>query len=390
METPVQKWQLGQLPLPRAVGDSPTKKAYPLSFKVRSEGYLSLTERVKPEKMFVDYSYRSSTMEKKHIINRVDQANKAFNTINKTFVTSVAEIACNDGYLLNEYATSHMEEVKTIVGIEPAKNLHRYNKAKVYGSFFNHQFGIFLGKQYGGFDIVHAHNVLPHTPKPVNMLRGIRAMLQPKGIALVGFQYLVDLLMNTQFYHFHHEHYSYLSVSAVRSMAWQAGLALLDFQHTDEHGGSMVCVLGRDDTFNAVEGDDKFRDTLSLEEIYLSDSATYDSFVERMHKQLDLFVEWTLRQPPKSLAIIFASAKATVILNLAANRGLKLDRFVHVYDDAPENWGHFVPGTLIPIREMETGERGKAVLFAPNLLDIAQSRLPQAEIVNIKDILIHG
>ena len=47
-----------------------------------------------------------------------------------------------------------------------------------------------------------------------------------------------------------------------------------------------------------------------------------------------------------------------MILNLAVERGLELDRFTCFYDDAEEKWGHSVPGTEIPIRPMRYDWQG--------------------------------
>ena len=46
-------------------------------------------------------------------------------------------------------------------------------------------------------------------------------------VAVIEFQYLVDLLTNTQFYHFYHEHYYYYTVAGFANLAEKAGLEMV-------------------------------------------------------------------------------------------------------------------------------------------------------------------
>ena len=106
-----------------------------------------------------------------------------------------------------------------------------------------------------------------------------------------------------------------------------------------------------------------------FERNYFSRGDIFANFMKRTERKLKNFVTYVNAQPTGTLAGVFASAKATVILNLAAERGLELDRFTCFYDDAVEKWGYSVPGTEIPIRAMHPIEKanGRAILFAPDL-----------------------
>ena len=401
---------LGNIPLARKL--TPPHEKYELGFRWLPEGNLRLTSPVEPDRMFADYTYRSSLQSAEHIQKRIRYASEAYESrlaqdaelypdiplhaaINETQPPqSISEIACNDGYMLNHYASSGKHTL--IVGVEPAKNLHSYihNDITVYGKFFDIEVGKAIRTLHGSFDIIHAHHVVAHTPAPANFLQGIRAMMNADSVAIVEFQYLVDLLTETQFYHFYHEHCHYLSLTGFAHYAQKAGLELVRVNRVTTHGGSLICALitandAEDGRQAAMQQQaDNIRNILEYETLYFSQPNLFARFMKRTERKLRNLVKYVNGQPPGTLNGLYASAKATVILNLAVERGLELDRFNCFYDDTAENWGHCVPGTQIEIKAMHPIEKasGRAILFAPNLEAHARGKLPDMEIINIEGI----
>ena len=381
---------LGSIPLANKL-ETPHER-YELGFRWLAEGNLRLTEFVDPKLMFSNYAYRSSTLSAEHVSSRMTYARRIYGVLNKTRKPkSVCEVACNDGYMLNRYAGND-DRYSTIVGVEPAENLHRYidDKVYAYARLMNARIGASIWNLHGAFDIIHAHDVLAHTPDPVDLLNGIGAMMDAHSVAVVEFQYLVDLLTNTQFYQFYHEHYYYYTVAGFANLAEKAGLEMVTAKRVEAQGGSILCTLVRkgdrdEDALKTVASDqspvaseklktgqDIYCETENdpnkiahFERNYFSRGDIFANFMKRTERKLKNFVTYVNAQPPGTLQGLFASAKATVILNLAVERGLELDRFTCFYDDAEEKWGHFVPGTEIPIRPMRAMEKtdGRAILF---------------------------
>ena len=386
---------LGNIPLANKL-ETPHER-YELGFRWLGEGNLRLTEFVDPKLMFCNYAYRSSTLSAEHVSSRMTYARRIYDRLNKARKPrSVCEVACNDGYMLNRYAGND-DRFTTIVGVEPAANLHRYidDKVYAYARLMNARIGASIWNLHGAFDIIHAHNVLAHTPNPVDLLNGIGALMDAHSVALVEFQYLVDLLTNTQFYHFYHEHYYYYTVAGFANVAEKAGLEMVTAKRVETQGGSILCTLVRKGDWDEDALHDIRCDTDSdpnkiahFERNYFSRGDIFANFMKRTDRKLKNFVQYVNAQPPGTLQGLFAGAKAAVILNLAAERGLELDRFTCFYDDAVEKWGHVVPGTEIPIRAMHPIEKanGRAILFAPDLADLVRHRLPDVEIINIEDV----
>ena len=386
---------LGNIPLANKL-ETPHER-YELGFRWLGEGNLRLTEFVDPSLMFSNYAYRSSTLSSEHVSSRMTYARRIYDRLNRTRKPkSVCEVACNDGYMLNRYAGND-DRFSTIVGVEPAANLHRYidDKVYAYARLMNARIGASIWNLHGAFDIIHAHNVLAHTPNPVDLLNGIGAVMDAHSVALVEFQYLVDLLTNTQFYHFYHEHYYYYTVAGFANVAEKAGLELVTAKRVEAQGGSILCTLVRKGDRNEEALHDIRCDTENdpnkiahFERNYFSRGDIFANFVKRVERKLKNFVTYVNAQPPGTLQGLFASAKATVILNLAVERGLELDRFTCFYDDAEEKWGHTVPGTEIPIRPMRAIEKanGRAVLFSPNLEGLITQRFPELEVISVENI----
>lgn len=382
---------LGRIPLPNKF-QLPHEK-YELGFRWLPEGNLRLTEFVDPKLMFSDYSYRSSLLSAEHVSSRMTYARQIYNRLNKVRPRSVCEVACNDGYMLNRYAGND-DRFTTIVGVEPAANLHRYidDKVYAYARLMNTRIGASIWNLHGAFDIIHAHNVLAHTPNPLDLLNGIGAVMDAHSVALIEFEYLLDTLINTQFYHFYHEHYYYYTVAGFANVAEKAGLEMVTAKRVEAQGGSILCTLVRknvidEDTLHTIRcdtGNDPNK-IAHFERNYFSRGEIFADFMKRVERKLKNFVTYVNAQPRGSLCGLFASGKATVTLNLAIERGLELDRFACFYDDAEEKCGYCVPGTDIEIRPIDKLE-GRAILFAPNLEKLVAERFPEMTITNIHAI----
>ena len=382
---------LGNIPLANRL-ETPHER-YELGFRWMREGNLRLTKFVDPKLMFSNYAYRSSTLSAEHVSNRMTYARRIYDRLNKFCKPkSVCEVACNDGYMLNRYAGND-DRFTTIVGVEPARNLHRYIDDKVcaYARLMNERIGASIWNLHGAFDIIHAHNVAAHTPNPVDLLNGIGAMMDAHSVAVVEFQYLVDLLTNTQFYHFYHEHYYYYTVAGFANVAEKAGLEMVMAKRVEAQGGSILCALVRIGDYRGRDASPTDSDPNRIahfEKNYFSRGDIFANFMKRTERKLKNFVTYVNAQPRGTLQGLFASAKATVILNLAVERGLKLDRFTCFYDDAEEKWGRCVPGTELPIRPMhKIGKtNGRAILFSPNLEGLITQRLPGLKVVSVENI----
>jgi Predicted methyltransferase (contains TPR repeat) len=97
-------------------------------------------------------------------------------------------------------------------------------------------------------DLTAANNVLAHVPDINDFVAGFARLLNPQGVATFEFPHLARLVAECQFDTVYHEHFSYLSLTAVRSIFERNGLTVFDVEELPTHGGSLRVFAQRQDT----------------------------------------------------------------------------------------------------------------------------------------------
>lgn len=211
---------------------------YPLKVRVCSNCFLVQAELYQqPEQIFGEYQYFSSYSASwlAHCKNYVDMI---VPRLRLTPAHQVLEIACNDGYLL-QYFRPYGIPVK---GVEPAKNVAEAARAKgidVECCFFDKNTAHSLVKENGMFDLVIGNNVLAHVPDINSFAAGLAAVLSPEGTVTLEFPHLMRLIEQNQFDTIYHEHFYYLSLTAVQKIFQTHGLDIYDVEELPTHGGSL-------------------------------------------------------------------------------------------------------------------------------------------------------
>src|SRR5690606_31016234 len=96
-------------------------------------------------------------------------------------------------------------------------------------------------------DLTAANNVLAHVPDINDFVSGFAVLLKPQGVATFEFPHLMQLLEHIQFDTIYHEHFSYLSLTAVKQIFEHNGLSIFDVQEIPTHGGSLRVFAQRKD-----------------------------------------------------------------------------------------------------------------------------------------------
>jgi hypothetical protein len=176
---------------------------------------------------------------------------------------------------------------------------------------------------------------------------------------------------HTQFDTIYHEHFSYLSLTAVKRIFDFNGLQIFDVQEIPTHGGSLRVFAQRKD-----EAKHKITDAVDLVITNEANSGVqteqyYTNFQKRANdikQSLIKFLTESKRQG-KSVVAYGAAAKGNTLLNFA---GISSDLLLFVVDRNPSKQGKFLPGSHIPIvsEERLQDERPSYVVILPwNLKD---------------------
>ncbi|MDF2862747.1 MAG: SAM-dependent methyltransferase [Achromobacter mucicolens] len=259
----------------------------------------------------------------------------------------VAEIAANDGYLLQYVKDAGI----ACYGVEPTASTAQAARDRgidIVQRFFGVELGDELTESGRAADLIAANNVLAHVPDINDFVSGFAALLKPQGVATFEFPHLLRMVQEGQFDTVYHEHYSYLSLTAVSRIFTANGLSVFDVEHLSTHGGSLRVFAQRLDTGEHETSAEVAR---TLDEEQRAGVATLDFYAcfqqqaERVKNDLLAFLV-ELRRGGKRIAAYGAAAKGNTLLNFA---GVRPDLLPYVVDLNPAKQGKYLPGSHIPI-----------------------------------------
>lgn len=263
----------------------------------------------------------------------------------------VVEIAANDGYLLQYFKAANIP----CTGVEPTASTAAAARAKgidIVQEFFGVGLANRLVAQGKKADLMAANNVLAHVPDINDFVAGVTVLLKPDGAATFEFPHLMHLIAENQFDTIYHEHFSYLSLTAVQRIFSVNGLTVFDVQELSTHGGSLRVFAQRTDT-GKQQVSDRVTKLLRTETAAgVRAEKYYLDFQARAEKVRDDFVNFLLeaKRRGKSVAAYGAAAKGNTLMNFAA---LGADLIQYVVDKNPAKQGKFMPGSRIPILSPE-------------------------------------
>lgn len=259
----------------------------------------------------------------------------------------VVEVAANDGYLLQYVRARGVP----CLGIEPTASTAAAAQEKgiaIVADFFGVRLARELAERGGQADLAVANNVLAHVPDINDFVAGFARLLKPAGVATFEFPHLLRLVAENQFDTIYHEHFSYLSLTAVVRIFQRNGLAVFDVEEWPTHGGSLRVFAQRQDTGPHPPGV-RVAELLAAEAAAGMATADYyagfQARADRVKNDLLVFLI-EARRAGRKVAAYGAAAKGNTLLNYA---GVRPDLLPWVVDRNPAKQGRFLPGSRIPI-----------------------------------------
>ncbi|WP_426113123.1 methyltransferase domain-containing protein [Pseudomonas sp. DSP3-2-2] len=282
----------------------------------------------------------------------------------------VVEIAANDGYLLQYVARRGIP----CLGIEPTRSTAKAAREKgleIRELFFGRATALQLVEDGWAADLIAANNVLAHVPDINDFLAGFAVLLKPEGVATFEFPHLLALMAGAQFDTLYHEHYSYLSLTAVQTLCERNGLEIFDVSHLPTHGGSLRVFVQRADGIRRAQ-QPAVQQALAAESLAgVTQPAFYATLAPAAERIKHELLRFLLQAKAEGKRVVGygAAAKGNTLLNYA---GVKPDLLAWVVDANPHKQGKFLPGSRIPVvgPERIALEKPDYVLVLPwNLLD---------------------
>jgi SAM-dependent methyltransferase len=291
----------------------------------------------------------------------------------------VVEVASNDGYLLQYVKARGI----SCFGIEPTASTARAAREKgieTLESFFGAELGASLAAAGKQADLMAANNVLAHVPDINDFLSGFTNLLKPDGVATFEFPHLLRLLEQNQFDTIYHEHFSYLSLTALETIFRHNGLSVFDAEEISTHGGSLRVFTQRVASGGRAVTDHVGRLLERETAAGLASSAGYGGFQSRAERVKDDLLAFLIevKRQGKRVAAYGAAAKGNTLLNFA---GIRRDFIAYVVDLNPAKQDKYMPGSRIPIVDEARllADRPDYVVILPwNLKSEVMSQLRQA------------
>jgi hypothetical protein len=341
---------LGSQPLPSEYANTANDvlDIFPLHLKICPVCSLGqLGEYVLPERIFHNtYPYISSAS-----ITWLQHCKTFANEIKERLDLKssdlVIELASNDGYLLSNFSELGVR----VLGIEPALNVAKISEKKgipVINEFFSATLAKEIVKEYGHPKLVIANNVLAHVPDINDFTSGMSILANESTLISIENPSFAKLLKLTLFDTIYHEHYSYLSVHSVQTIAKLHGLELFHVEKLSTHGGSNRYWLSKDR---------KYDDTvtkLSQEEVDngLFNPAEWANFAKRVNSSIEGFRQW-LSEKKRDGAVVAAYGAAHKGNTFLNSVGVVAKQILYAVDASEEKQGKFLPGSQIPVFEPE-------------------------------------
>lgn len=315
-----------------------------------------------------EYAYFSSYSHTwlEHARNYTDMMTDRFGFNAKS---QVIEIASNDGYLLQYFKEKNIP----VLGIEPTANTAEVamrKGIKTIIDFFGSEMASGLVNNWNvKADLLLGNNVLAHVPDIVDFVKGMKIILADAGIITMEFPHLLQLVDNNQFDTIYHEHFSYLSLYAVKQIFESQGLELFDVDEIPTHGGSLrIYAKHKHDSSNTSSNN--ILNLLKKETKKGITTLTYYNNFQEKALQVKLSLLSFLidqKRAGKKVAAYGAAAKGNTLLNYC---GIKNDLIEYVADANPHKQNKWLPASHIPVvneAHLQTNHPDYVIIFPWNL-----------------------
>jgi len=286
----------------------------------------------------------------------------------------VVDIGSNDGTLLSNFqARGHR-----VRGIEPtnAGNLANGRGIPTDISFFDRGAVAKVLRDEGPAQVVTAANVFAHIEDVHSVVDNIVSLLAPDGVFISESHYWLSLVETVQYDTIYHEHLRYYTLGSLEALLGEHGLQVFHARRIPTHGGSIRVYATRTGLRPP---------TAALAPLRAAEEAALDPqglarFRERViRSKLDLLALLRdVKRPGARVYGVGAPSRASTLINYVGLDDGILDCVVEI--GGSYKIGHYIPGTVIPVRDescLFTEQPEYALLLSWHIADELMPKLRQ-------------
>jgi hypothetical protein len=321
------------------------ESSFPLHLRICATcGLGQVGEFVLPDRIFSNYPYLSS-VSTSWVAHARSFAERMTRDLGLGASDLVVDVASNDGYLLRRFVDLGIP----VLGVEPAQNiatLAQESGVETLPVFLGVETALQIVDSRAQPRLVTANNVLAHVPDLDDFVGGLSVLCGSHTVITVENPSFLKLLRETQFDTIYHEHFSYLSVIAVRALVARHGLELVRIEELPTHGGSYRYWIVR----RGFGFDDGTVEAAAKREVAdgLLSSQLWVDFEKRSRTTISGFREWLdqMMESGSRIAAYGAAAKGNTLLNAARVTSQEIGL---VADGSVEKQGKYLPGSRIAV-----------------------------------------
>lgn len=276
---------------------------------------------------------------------------------------SLIEIGCGDCSFLN-YAKN---KISKLLGVEPSA---RFSASAIeQGHKIINDYVTSSSKlTEDSFDSFVSRQVFEHLPDPLDVLLGIKAMLNPGAVGLIEVPNGYKAMRKKCFYEFFPDHINYFSVNSLVALASQAGFNVVSCH--EAFGGEYLELWVRNDTEEFV--------TKRLGDMIIEREKVCSNLIEKI-KSLS---------PQKKIMIFGCGAKTLSIFSgFAENIS---EHIAGVIDSDPNKQGLYIPNTSIQVLSLSQCVKHKpdvviilALSYVDEIKDIVKKNLSEVILLSL-------
>ena len=255
----------------------------------------------------------------------------------------VVEIGSNNGELLKFLKP----KVSSVLGVDPAKNIAKLANSsgiETIDSFFNIEIAKEIKKIKKNIKLVIARHMFAHNSDPIELIEGMKALVDQDGLVLIENAYAIDTLLHGEFDQIYHEHMFFYSVTSMNNFLKMHELYLHDVFFSEVHGGSIAFIASARDLGQT----EKLLDQLAYEKSLFQDDLIFKKFQSKIKEVKDFVLKKIeiAKRANKTIGAYGAPAKAFTMFSL-----LELDVSIIEFcvDTTPTKIGKTFPISNIPI-----------------------------------------
>ncbi len=316
---------------------------YPLELLFCKDCNLSqLSHTVKKEIMFSDHTYLSGMTSSlsNHFKDLAIYINKHFNK--KNVKKNILDIGSNDGTCLKHFKDLGWD----VLGVESSKkisNIANKNKIKTLNDFYNFNCAKKIGQK---FDFINASGVFFHLEELHSVTKGIKYNLNDKGIFIIQFLYMSQIMKNVAFDQIYHEHLLYYNLETLQNLLNMHNLKIFDAYLSDIHGGQMIAFVSHKDIYKTTERlNNLFMEEKKKNSNQITSYYEFSKQAEKLKEKNLNFIESSL-QEKKTIFGLGAPVKGNTLLNYFGINKNMIKKLLEI-NDLRRNL--YAPGSHIPV-----------------------------------------